>query len=182
MIMAEKISLTYEPQNAYTEIGYHATFTIYKESIITSGFKVSNNEDDWLGEGVYFWDDIKNAEWWKKKGGIIPECIFVCELKCDLSNYFDLDNKFEMDKLDAFSKSYLREIAKSSGKKPNFKNNNQIRKFFCDMYCSKNSISILSFTFMHDIINKAGFKTGTFGRRQICVRELSCISVIDVKE
>lgn len=180
--MSEKFSLIYEPQNTYAETGYHATLKIYQESIKNNGFKLSNSEDDWLGEGVYFWDDIRNAKWWMKKNRLFPKCIFVCRLNCNLSNYLDLDNKFEMDKLDAFSKNFLNEISKRNGKKPNFKNINQIKKFFCDMYCSKNNISILSFTFKHDIINKAGFKVDTLSRKQICVRETNCISIIDIKE
>lgn len=180
--MLEKFSLIYEPRNVYSEVGYHATITTNKESILNEGFKPSNNDDDWLGEGIYFWDDIKNAEWWNRKGNIISGCIFICRLTCNLINYLDLDDKAEMDKLDTFSKRYVSEMSKIGRKKPVFKNYNQMKKFFCDIYCSKNDISILSFTFKHDIINKAGFKTGTFGRRQICVRELSCISIIGIKE
>lgn len=179
--MSVKFSLIYEPQTVYSETGYHATLTKNKESIMNEGFKPSNKDDDWLGEGIYFWDDIKNAEWWNRKSKAISKCVFICNLTCNLINYLDLDNKVEMDKLNVFSKRYMNEMIKKSHKKPVFKNNNQIRKFFCDIYCSKNDISILSFTFKHDIINEAGFKTGTLGRKQICVRELSCISIIDIK-
>lgn len=178
--MSEKFSLIYEPRNTYAETGYHTTLTIYKESILKEGFRPSNKEDDWLGEGVYFWDNIENAKWWKRKGDVIPRCIFVCRLNCELENYLDLD--IEMDKLDTFSKRYINEMAKRYGKKPNFKNHNQVKKFFCDTYCSQNNINILSFTFKHDIINKAGFVTGFIGRRQICVRKIDCISVVDIKE
>lgn len=180
--MSENFSLIYEPQNAYAETGYHTTLKIYKESIIENGFKPSNNEDDWLGEGIYFWDNIKNAEWWISDKAMLSKCIFICDLQCNLSNYLNLDNKSEMTKFEMFSKQYVKEMARLSNKKPNFKNSNQRKKFFCDIYCSRNNISILSFTFEHDIINKAGFKTGTFNRRQICVRDSNCISIVSVKE
>ena len=180
--MSEDFSLIYEPQNEYTEIGYHATLNVYKDDIIEKGFKLSHDEDDWLGEGVYFWDDIRNAQWWKKDNGIIPRCIFVCKLKCDRSKYLDLDCKKEMEKFSLFSKQYLKEMAKATGKKPAFKGNNQRKKFFCDIYCSKQNISILSFTFEHDFFNVAGFKEGTLKRRQICVKEPNCISIVSVKE
>lgn len=179
--MFENFSLIYESQNTYTETGYHATLAKYKESIEKEGFEPSNNDDDWLGEGVYFWDNIENAQWWKRKRKTIPHCIFVCNLSCNLSNYLNLDNEYEMDKLDAFSKNYINEMSKNGVKKPHFKNSNQIKKFFCDIYCLKNNIDILSFTFKHDIINKAGFKTKTIDRRQICVREPNCISIKDIK-
>lgn len=180
--MSEKISLIYEPQNTYTETGYHATASMHKESIIVNGFKPSNNADDWLGEGVYFWDNIRNAEWWmscvKKDTG----CIFACELKCSLPDYLNLDNESEMNKLNTFSKQYIREMINLGNKKPDFKNNHQRKKFFCDIYCSRKNISILSFTFKHDIINEAGFRTGVFKRRQICVRKPDCISNVRVRE
>ena len=175
-------SLTYEPKDEYNETGYHTTYTIYKDSIINNGFKPSVEDGDWLGEGVYFWDNEENALWWKRKSSLMEKCIFVCDLNCPVENYLNLDDKSRMKEFEKFSGKYLSSMISLSKMKPSFSNNDQRRKFFCDIYCTKNDIDILSFTFEHDITNKFGFKTGTYKRRQICVREPKCISIKDIKE
>ena len=173
-------TLTYNPKEEYNEVGYHTTYTIYKNSILKNGFYKSNKNNEWLGEGVYFWDCEENALWWRKKSNTIKRCIFICDLKCKLSNYLDLDN--EMDKFETYLKKYLKDSYKIKSAKPKFKNMDECRKFFCDLYCSHNNICILSHTFDHDIINAFGFKINTEKRRQICVRDTDCISITSVKE
>ena len=173
-------TLTYTPEEEYNEIGYHTTYIIYKDSILKDGFNTSNKNNEWLGEGVYFWDSEENAFWWKKKSKMIKKCIFVCDLKCQLSNYLDLDT--QMDKFESYLKKYLKESYKTKSVKPKFNNADECRKFFCDIYCAHNNICILSFTFEHDKMNEFGFKIGTDKRRQICVRDTNCISISNVKE
>lgn len=173
-------SLTYTPKEEYNEIGYHTTFLYHKDSIIQNGFYVSNQSDDWLGEGVYFWDNEDNARWWKKKSSLFKKCIFICSLKCSLSNYLNLDT--EMDNFESYLNKFMSSSIGKNLEKPNFKNANECKKFYCDLYCSKNDICILSFSFDHDIINRYGFKTGTIKRRQICVRNPKCISMVSIKE
>lgn len=179
--MKMDFSLTYNPKMEYNEIGYHTTRIIYKDDIVDKGFKPSTDKDDWLGEGIYFWDNERNAYWWKQRSNF-KKCIFICSLKCPLQNYLNLDDKNQMEKFSSFSKEYLFQMFKNSIKKPKFENNNQKKKFFCDIYCSNNNIHILSFTFEHDTINEFGFKIGSYKRRQICVREPSCISIMNIKE
>lgn len=177
--MEGNFSISYTPKDEYKEIGYHKTLYIYVESIKENGFKPSNNNNDWLGLGVYFWDNIENAKWWNVgTGSIIRNCIIECELKCDLNQYVNLnENMYEFD---LFCKKYMRELTKNKSPKPNFKNNNQKKKYFCDLYCRKNNLSILSFEFEHDIINTAGFKIGTKKRRQICVRNPNLIQILSI--
>lgn len=173
-----KLSIPYQPNLQYSEIGYHKTFKLYKDNIIKNGFQVSNNSDDWLGEGIYFWDNLENANWWKGKSKNFECCIFVCNLKCEKLKYLNLD--VEMDKFEDFGKKYLKEMAHCNCKKPSFKNSNETKKFFCDLYCKKNDIEILSFSFKHNIINKVGFVTETKIRRQICVKNNNNISIMSV--
>jgi len=42
---------------------YHGTDHAAAESIIRDGFKASNNEYDWLGDGVYFFQDSPQRAW-----------------------------------------------------------------------------------------------------------------------
>jgi hypothetical protein len=43
--------------------GYHGTTKQAAESILRDGFKVSRNEYDWLGDGVYFFQDAPLRAW-----------------------------------------------------------------------------------------------------------------------
>ncbi|WP_310426530.1 hypothetical protein [Chamaesiphon sp. VAR_48_metabat_135_sub] len=46
-------------------LGYHGTSRSKANSILTNGFKVSDNDYDWLGKGVYFFQDapIRAMQW-----------------------------------------------------------------------------------------------------------------------
>ncbi|HYO16540.1 MAG TPA: hypothetical protein VE685_25360 [Thermoanaerobaculia bacterium] len=62
-------------------IGYHGTSVAAAESILLEGFKRSQNEYDWLGDGVYFFQDAPNRayQWAKEHYG--DECAVVaCEI------------------------------------------------------------------------------------------------------
>lgn len=177
--MKGEFSILYNPKDEYKEIGYHKTLYIYVDSIKKDGFKPSNKDDDWLGLGVYFWDDIENAKWWRAgTGSVIKNCIIECELKCNMNQYANLND--EMEKFDTFCKNYMKEIRKNKLPRPIFKNNNQKKKYFCDLYSIKNNLSILSYEFEHDIINTAGFKIGIKKRRQICVRNPKLIQILSI--
>ena len=172
------LTIPYQPNLQHSETGYHKTLELNKNNILNNGFKPSNEPDDWLGEGIYFWDNLENANWWKSNNKNFKSCIFVCNLKCDKNKYLNLDN--DMNKLENFYKNYLKELARSNSPKPNFKNSNEIKKFFCDLYCLKNNIEILSFTFTHTEKNKVGFITGIKKRRQICVKKNNNISIVSI--
>ena len=43
--------------------GYHGTSMDRASAIIESGFKPSSNEYDWLGGGIYFWQDAPKRAW-----------------------------------------------------------------------------------------------------------------------
>lgn len=174
--------MSYNPKNEYNKIGYHRTLSVYLDNIKKNGFKPSNNDDDWLGMGVYFWDSIENAKWWNVgTGSVIEKCTIICRLKCDKTQYLDLDNDGEMNKFNVFCKKYMNNLKTEGLPRPKFKNNNQKKKFFCDLYCSCNGFVILSFTFKHDIINTAGFKVETRERKQICVRNPKNITIVSVE-
>lgn len=60
-----------------TYTGYHATSSVFVNSIKKYGFKFKYNEEHWLGNGVYFFLDPYLAEWWgrnptKKFGSDLP--------------------------------------------------------------------------------------------------------------
>jgi hypothetical protein len=53
---------------AFSVYGYHGTSHKNAESILRNGFRSSNSGGDWLGPGVYFWQDApERAQSWAKK-------------------------------------------------------------------------------------------------------------------
>jgi hypothetical protein len=43
--------------------GYHGTCASAADSILRNGFKLSQNEYDWLGDGIYFFQDAPERAW-----------------------------------------------------------------------------------------------------------------------
>jgi hypothetical protein len=43
--------------------GYHGTSMDRASAIVKTGFNPSNNEYDWLGKGIYFWQDAPKRAW-----------------------------------------------------------------------------------------------------------------------
>lgn len=93
-------------------VGYHGTSMEYAKRIISDGFKVSRNDHDWLGEGVYFWQDApqRALEWsknWYKSGkgkrGVVKATV-------QLKDCMDLlDNDWNVTIQEA-SKAFLKKL------------------------------------------------------------------------
>jgi len=43
--------------------GYHGTSIERAASIMEEGYRISRNDYDWLGDGVYFWQDAPQRAW-----------------------------------------------------------------------------------------------------------------------
>lgn len=69
--------------------GYHSTSMAAAIEIIKSGFKPSNNDYDWLGAGVYFWQDAPiRAKQWAQS--VYPQQPAVIKSLIRLDNCIDL--------------------------------------------------------------------------------------------
>jgi len=91
-----------------TIVGYHGTKLSTALAIVSRkrSFKRSENEDDWLGHGIYFWEYApQQALWWaerRKKRQEWDEPIAILASMIRLGFCFDL--------LDPYNVKYLREI------------------------------------------------------------------------
>ncbi|GEM_PF-2487115 len=48
--------------------GFHGTNIDRAKLILRHGFLLSQNGDDWLGDGVYFWEETpRRAQWWARQ-------------------------------------------------------------------------------------------------------------------
>jgi hypothetical protein len=70
-------------------IGYHGTSVEAAERILSSGFEISRNEYDWLGDGAYFFQDapLRAWEWARKRFG---DDAAVVGAEIDLTGCIDL--------------------------------------------------------------------------------------------
>jgi hypothetical protein len=49
-------------------LGFHGTSKDHAASILANGFRISANQYDWLGDGVYFFQDAPQRAWeWARK-------------------------------------------------------------------------------------------------------------------
>lgn len=64
--------------------GYHGTSRRRAENILAAGFRPSNNGYDWLGTGVYFWQDAPNhALHWAKQNHPTEPAVIKSRLRID---------------------------------------------------------------------------------------------------
>lgn len=70
-------------------IGFHGTSTEAAQRILASGFEISRNEYDWLGDGAYFFQDapVRAREWAHQRFG---DNAAVVGAEIDLDNCVDL--------------------------------------------------------------------------------------------
>lgn len=128
--------------NGDTLTGYHATTKDRGQEILKNGFNISKSQNDnyeWLGDGVYFWDDDYYAVQWnmidlEKKNKdksienlneytIIKSDIKVNKLKLfEISSpegsfiYNDFKNKLKNKFIENGCEKYVEELMKSSDK------------------------------------------------------------------
>lgn len=70
-------------------IGFHGTSEEAAQRILVSGFEISRNEYDWLGDGAYFFQDapVRAMEWARQRFG---DDAAVIGAEIDLENCIDL--------------------------------------------------------------------------------------------
>ena len=89
--------------------GYHGTSRSRAERIIAEGFQPSTNGYDWLGTGVYFWQDAPNhaLHWarkmYKQEPAVIKSRLRLDDTCLDLLDMSDVDNPdFWIDSYNGF--------------------------------------------------------------------------------
>ena len=74
-------------------LGYHGTTRDKARLVVSEGFKVSRNSYDWLGDGVYFWQDAprRAAEWARARHGADAAVLGACIEPREFINLLDTD-------------------------------------------------------------------------------------------
>jgi hypothetical protein len=93
--------------------GYHGTSRESAMSILGTAFEMCNRNDDWLGKGVYFWQDAPlHANWWAREYKRYDDPVVLCS-----EIYFNPD--FCIDLLDSTKDSLIVSILRSSSEQVN---------------------------------------------------------------
>ena len=168
-----------------TIIGYHGTTTEIAERLVNGEpFTASNNDDDWFGAGIYFWEYAPKQAWWwatkfknKKHPAVIGAIIRLgqCLDLLDPLNVAEL-KQFHDDSLEAWR----------AASKPIPKNGNQHKKLDCALFNlfydnSKVGIETARAVYVPTQSAKRAWKRSWIYEEahiQICVRELKSILAV----
>lgn len=93
--------------------GYHGTTQASADNILRERkFTLSTSETEWLGDGIYFYEDINDAYDWKE-----CEAIIHCVIELDSSRYLDLDTEVGKDVYLKMEKHICSTMGVSTSKK-----------------------------------------------------------------
>jgi hypothetical protein len=79
------------PRETHTVYGFHGTSIEAASSILEGGFRSSRNEYDWLGDGVYFFQDAPTRAWeWATALFGAEAAVVGARIRCDPNEWMDL--------------------------------------------------------------------------------------------
>lgn len=116
-----------------TIVAYHGT-TAYQADRLVAGhpFKPSDNSDDWLGHGVYFWEYApKQAWWWAEKFKKLEKPAVVGAM-IRLGNCFDLLDPANVQSLEALHAAMMQKWHQTDAEIP--ENGNQHKNLDCAIF------------------------------------------------
>lgn len=165
--------------NVLDKIVYHTTSIDNANKIIKSNhFRASDKSNEWLGTGVYFWEDKSQSEWWRNNiKGISKENTAIIEvnLKCKFSEYRDLNILDNMKEFETICQEVINNdkfILKS-------KSDSELRNFYCNYYKRKLKLKLISYDFrIRGSVNKFGFSRRAI---QYCLGEEFQKDVLEIK-
>lgn len=103
-----------------TIVGYHGTRRSTAEAIVSrkQDFARSENADDWLGDGVYFWEYAPQRAWQWARDRYGSKDVAVLGAMIRLGNCLDLLEPANALKVKGFYEKLRDETAKAGGKLP----------------------------------------------------------------
>lgn len=186
-------------ENIVTMTGYHGTCSNAVKNIEKYGLdpeQVKYRDDHWLGQGVYFFEDYRKAQWWANdiagkswNQGSYP-VIYQADIKAKESKILDLDNENSLDLFYTRILYCLKEIESPSREKYPIFTKESIRAVYFDYYKIEYGISVIMYTFHKDCIkygktrNKNALNQQkklvralgvAYKEKQICVSDKNCI-------
>lgn len=78
-------------------IGFHTNNKKKIKNFIEKGIPIISEDITWLGRGMYFWDNISNAKYWKnekiRKGEVLEKDIDIIKANIIIDDILDLTDK-----------------------------------------------------------------------------------------
>lgn len=161
--------------------GYHRAIEPYARYVlINKQFKLSTDPDEWLGDGIYFWIDLNDAEWWNDHI-YRNSYILQSDLVCDIEHYRDLDDPRAMEELEDFAQE-CRESLNANYDELDLSQDEEYRANLCNFFKQKCGIMLLKCSFPFVRNNAIGFPV-IISRPQLCATDNTIIhNTIKYKE
>ncbi len=160
---------------------FHGTLKKRADYIIKNGFFRSTKNTEWLGHGVYFFEDLNYAQDWaysegRKTNPAREPAVLTATIQCQDNEFFDLDVADNMKKMEAMSK-ILSAQSKFGHATMKAK---ELRCAVCNLYKRLHGVIIFAYSFPKVKTNSVGFPV-TAPQRQFCVDDNANISNITIK-
>jgi hypothetical protein len=114
------------PDYHRTVVGYHGTTGSVADSIVLhqSTFQSSQNDDDWLGSGIYFWEYApRQAERWAiQRYAKSRKPVAVLASMIRLGHCFDLLDPLNVGIVAEIHENYLSDLKKAGRSPPQYRN------------------------------------------------------------
>jgi hypothetical protein len=150
--------------------GYHGTTSSNAELILKNNYKISSGDKEWLGDGVYFYNELSDAYEWRESEAILHSVIKIGE-----DEYLDIDSdegKETFNKIiDIISKEY-----KSINNDPKYAVQNQCAIMKIIWKCFP-KIMAISASFAKSPTRYRTLLDTRPKRKEFCVRDNSCIKL-----
>lgn len=160
--------------------GYHGTSQSCAAAIlIEKHFRESASKKEWLGSGVYFFEDRNHAIGWanirSRNCGEEFAVVIAAGIRYRRDEMFDLDIPDNVFKIESCFIQAMTDGEFGKGT-PQFKSLDELRCFSTDFYKELHpEIKVVAYTFDSTQRVAAGFP---FKQRQLCVNDQSIISGI----
>ena len=131
--------------------GYHGTTSSKVENIMSKGFFPSTNSYDWLGHGIYFWQDapLRAIEWVRESAANPTDRPVLVKARLRLSNCIDLLDVGWRDSIVDTARDFMVSINRKS-KSGTLRNSAKGRH---DLDCA-------FFNFLVELLKKQGYEVG----------------------
>ena len=145
------------PNDPIKTCGYHGTLMDRAENIRVNGFNKSDKSIEWLGFGIYFFDSFINAKQWaiqeaeRQERSSGEPAVLVVNIKVRSCDFLDLDKRsVKAAFMRCLEDGYKLMFSDTSGGAPNFRDDRELRCFWCNYY-----------TKTHPNINRTYFSSHT---------------------
>lgn len=168
---------------------YHGTSSVNGNiACRTKKFKLSLENDEWLGPGIYFWALESDAWWWAnrhtQKG--YKAAVLETTLSFDPSRFCDLDDPAQMLAFSQEMEPILKMMGRDGKGAAEFSNSHELKNYCCTYYKRVHNMELMAYTFpihqKYETVhtNVIGFEY-TDGRKQYCATDNSIVKSIKME-